>query len=100
MSYKLAYDVKENKIASVIGLMHQYCGDAFDLFDQDGKEDEGVKRTIRMTLDNDGNFNAGLSTALVPGRLFGMVHTSCNLKNPEAQGWSAVPIGIQFEIKL
>ena len=99
MSCKLDYDVRENKITSVIGLLHQYCGDAFDLFDQDDK-DEGVKRTIRMTLDNDGNFNAGLSTALVPGRLFGMVHTSCNLKNPEAQAWSAVPIGIQFEIRL
>ena len=99
MSCKLDYIVKDNKITSVIGLLYQYCGDAFDLLDQEDS-DEGAKRTIHMTLDNEGQFNAGLTTALVPGRLSGMVHTGCNLKNPERQGWSAVPIGIQFEIKL
>ena len=74
-------------------MIHQYCGDAFDLLDQDDK-DEGAIRTIRMTLDNEGNFNAGIKTTLVPGSLFGMVHTGCNLKSPEKQGWSAVPIGL------
>ena len=54
MSCKLDYDVKENKITSVIGLLHQYCGDAFDLFDQDDKDESlGPDEFGPDTLDDD-----------------------------------------------
>ena len=53
-----------------------------------------------MTLDNEGNFNAGISSILVKDRLTGMMHTGCNLKESKHVGWSAVPIGVRFEVKF
>ena len=90
----------ENTVSSVFNLVHQYCGDNFDLIDKDDG-DEDAKRTIRMSIDDCGNFNAGIATTLVRDRLYGMVHTGCNLMKPDqSQRWSAVPIGVQLELRL
>ena len=53
-----------------------------------------------MTLDSDGNLNAGIESELFKNKLEGMIFLKCNLKETENKSWSSLPIGATFVIKL